>query len=423
MHRVEVVDQSLHRLVGRVVRLLERGLAGVGHRLGDDVRGQAARDEVFGERRVERGRRVEPGGLAGLGGGGLDLGLHRLGGGRLDAVRREERERFGQVHAEALGVGLGDSGREAAVELRDGLAAVLVVLVGLDRDARQRRVGTDVVRLAQVAVAGREAALEELQEVDLAARHRERVEVEVVDVDPALAVSLGLLGAEEELLVVLLGRRRAVLQHRAHRGVAVDVRVVALEVALLRVAGRDLVEDVHQLRVLLARPGAVGAVEDVALGDVFEAGAHERHFDRVLDLLDRGDLVGILFVEDRVDVLADFAGLFAAAAARGLHRLGDGVDNLGFVVGDNASVALQDLADHCGKGCGCARRPRLAARAGCRVVGFDRVITHTRAGNGTGPRDVARYPKRPIPNGLATLFSSFRPARLRGVGSKVCPAR
>ena len=252
----------------------------------------------------------------------------------------------GQVDAVALGERLDDPGGEPAVELRDRLAAVLVVLVGLDGDARQRRVGADVVGLAQEAVAGGEAAVEELHEIDLAARHRERVEVEVVDVDVALAVRLGLLGAEEELFVVFLRRRRAVLQHRAHRGVAVDVRVVALQVAVPRVARRDLVEDVHERRVLLARPGAVGAVEDVGLGDVLVAGAHERHLDRVLHLFDVRDAVGVLFVDDGVDGVRQAGGGRRVAAAGGLHCKGDGADDLRLVVGDDAAVALEDFGDH-----------------------------------------------------------------------------
>ena len=60
------------------------------------------------------------------------------------------------------------------------------------------------------------------------------------------------------------------------------------------------------------------------------------------------------------------------------------------------------------------------ARVGC-VVGVDRVITHTRAGNGTGPRDVARYPKRPIPSGRPTLFSSFARRASEGSARRFAP--
>ena len=249
-----------------------------------------------------------------------------------------------------------------------------------------------------------------------------------MDVDPALAVGARLLGAEEELLVVLLRRGRAVLQHRAHRGVAVDVRVVALEVALLRVARGDLVEDVHELRVLLAGGRAVGAVEDVGLGDVLEAGAHERDLDGVLDLLDVGDLVGVLLVDDRVDRIAEALGLLGALVPGRLHRAGDGVHDLGFVVGDAAAVSLQDLGDHgrCVPFCLCGRPSsggsgRSAGgwlEVGWWVIGLASGSDGAREKQTRGARARLREPFHGHPAGCS-------PARVRAPGfrRRQCPAR
>ena len=342
------MDQRLHRLVRRFVRLARRGLAGVRDRLVERRFRQAGRggEDVSAQRGVEERGAADARLFAGARFGGGEERLHARGVRHLGAFGREEGKRLREVDAEPLRESLGDSGREAAVELRDGLPAVLVVLVGLDGDARERRVRADVVRLAQEAVAGGEPAVEKLEQVDLAARHRERVEVEVVDVYPPLAVRAGLLRTQQELLVVLLCRGRAVLQHRAHRGVAVDVRVVALEVALLRVARRDFVEDVHELRVLLARPRAVRAEEAERARDVLPAGFGERLLDRILHFVDaRGAVVrnggkGVAHAD------ADAGGGGNVGTARVAHRALDGADDLRLVVRVAAAVALEDFGDH-----------------------------------------------------------------------------
>ena len=177
---------------------------------------------------------------------------------------------------------------QAVVEVADGLPAVLVVLVGLDGDAGERRVAGDVVGLAQHAVARGEAALEELAQLDLAARGGERVEVHVVDVDVALAVGARELRIDDAHLVELLGRLGAVLEHGAHGGVGVDVGVLALHVRIGGLGERDVLERLDEAAVHVAGTAALGAVEDVGLGRLHEAGLDERLLHEVLHALHRG---------------------------------------------------------------------------------------------------------------------------------------
>ena len=61
-----------------------------------------------------------------------------------------------------------DALRHPVVEVRDALSAVLVVLIGLDRNTGQRGVACDIVRLRRKAVAGAETAAKQLLDVDLA---------------------------------------------------------------------------------------------------------------------------------------------------------------------------------------------------------------------------------------------------------------
>ena len=62
---------------------------------------------------------------------------------------------------------------------------MLVILVRLDGDAGQRRIRRDTLRLADMAEAGGKAAVEQREQVDLAARCRQRVKIKIVDVDIA----------------------------------------------------------------------------------------------------------------------------------------------------------------------------------------------------------------------------------------------
>ena len=196
MQGVEVVDERLHRLM----RLLDNVGAGqmidVG-RIDDDIRRRLV--VLIRKRCLEC----------------CDERVHALLGLRIVIAFREVTVLHGKVfleyglegaviaeriHAEAvnqslvcliedgLAEGLAHALRHRIVKGIDTLTAEHVILVRLDGDAGKRRIGADRVRLAQKAVARREAAVEELQEVDLAAVERDQREVLVVDVDVVLAV-------------------------------------------------------------------------------------------------------------------------------------------------------------------------------------------------------------------------------------------
>ena len=98
---------------------------------------------------------------------------------------------LGHVLLEQAAVRLAHAHGQAVIEVAHRLTAMLIVLVRLDGDAGQRGVAGDVVGLAQHAVTGGEAALEELPQLNLAAGGGQGVEVHVVNVDIALAVCLG----------------------------------------------------------------------------------------------------------------------------------------------------------------------------------------------------------------------------------------
>ena len=225
VHGVQVVDQRLHGLVGGAVRLLLGVGAGKLLHLVDEVRVQALgrqqlllpAEVVFAAAEL----RVQ----ALLGQGVHGLALHGL---VVLAVALHQLQAADDVVAVALAEGLLDARGQAVVEVDDGLPAVLVVLVALYGDGRQRRIAPDGFRLPKVPVAGVKPALKQLPQLDLGAGGGPSVKIQVVDMHPSFPVQPGGLRVDHGLQIVFLGRVGPVLQHGAHGRVPVDVGVVPL---------------------------------------------------------------------------------------------------------------------------------------------------------------------------------------------------
>ena len=343
MHGVQVVDERLHRLIGATLRLAVAAVDRVAHdavgRLAVGHLKQAAAQLVF-KRLVGLERRHEAGFR-------LDLAQQRLRVVVAGMVHEHQVKARAQRAAVLLDVGLRHARGHVIVEAGNRLAAVLVVLVGLDRDARQRGIAADVLRLAQHAVAGREAARKQLRQVDLRAGRRQRQEVEVMDVNVSLAVRPCMLGIEHIHVVELLRALAAVLEHRAHRGIAVNVRVLALDVGIRRVLERDVLQDVHQAGLGLPRAAALRPVENVGLGGLGVALINENLLHHVLHALDRRHVDALVAVHlARHDARQALCFLGALGAVRRLKGAQNRAGNLFFLIGDLAAVPLDDVLRH-----------------------------------------------------------------------------
>ena len=123
-----------------------------------------------------------------------------------------------------------------------------------------------------------------------------------MDVDKALSVRLGVLGVEHIHLVKFLSADRAVLQHRAHSGIAVDVRVLALQVVLLCGLERKILVYLHKAGVHLACAGSLGTVKYIRLGGRRMTFFDQYLFHAVLYLLNGG--VSELFLHQHIADLA-----------------------------------------------------------------------------------------------------------------------
>ena len=346
VHGVEVVDEGFHGLIG--------GLVGFGMGVGaheiDDAGG---------------GGLVAGDGCDQLGGKGgvvssifgqmglthaflLQLGKQLTGNGVGILQTAQQLHGAHQVVAETLEVGLLHAGSHAVVEVDHALAAVLIVLVGLNGNAGQRGVAVDVVGLAQHAVTGGEAVVEQIQQVNLAAGGGEGVEVQIVDVDVALAVRLGEAGIQHIHIVELLGALAAELEHAAHGGIAVDVGVFALDVAVHGILIGDVLENLHQAGVHFAHAAALGPVEDVGLGRADEALFDEHLFNGILHLLHGGGgFHGLIPFDGIHNQLCQFlGGIGALAAAAGHEGFLDGLFDLLLLEGNHAAVAFGDGGNH-----------------------------------------------------------------------------
>ena len=194
-------------------------------------------------------------------------------------------------HIGKVGLAISDTHAigHGVVKIRNRLTTVLVVLVRLNSDSGQSGVATDILRFTQMTVTGIEAILEKLLEVDLAAGHGKGIEIQIVDMDIAFHVGTAVLGLEHHHRVEVLGRFGTVLEHGAHSGVAIDVRVFTLEVGFLGRTESDVAERMHKASIHFAHAGTFGTVQDVALRGIGVATFGKRLFYSILDFFDFGN--------------------------------------------------------------------------------------------------------------------------------------
>ena len=201
-------------------------------------------------------------------------------------LARQKHESLDHVRKVSLAVRDANAVCHGVVKVRHRLAAMLVVLVRLNRNSGESRITADILRFAQMTMTRIEAILEQLNKVNLAASHREGIEVQIMDVNVAIHVSTAVFRLEHHHRVEMLCGFRTVLEHRAHGGIAVDVRIFALEVGFLRGTERDVVKRMHEARIDFAHTGAFSTVQDVALGSIGVTTFGQSLFYSILNFFD-----------------------------------------------------------------------------------------------------------------------------------------
>ena len=165
-----------------------------------------------------------------------------------------------------------------------------------------------------------------------------------MDVDIILLIRRREALVEHVVVDEMLRALGAELEHDAHRGIGVDVRVIALEVGVLGGREEDVLVRLHEVLLRLAPLRVALAIHDVALRDVVEVVLHELLLDHVLDLLDAHVLavleIPLDLARDLVDILRRH--LLLAVAVRAL----DGMVDLFAVVGHREARAFRYRFQH-----------------------------------------------------------------------------
>ncbi len=154
-------------------------------------------------------------------------------------------------------------------------------------------------------------------------------------------------GLTHEHQIELLRALGAVFQHRAHRGVAVDIRVFTLDVRIHGGFAGDVVVNAHQARIHFANARALRAIENVRFRRVRKAVFNQHALDDILHLFHARRAIGILRIQFGDDLrcqrVAKFTGLVNIARAKcAQNRIG----NLFGIECNLPTVALDDLVRH-----------------------------------------------------------------------------
>ena len=168
---------------------------------------------------------------------------------------------------------------------------MLIVLVGLKRNAGQCAVTLDTLRLPQKTVPGIEAALKQLLDIDLTAGSRQGKEIKIVDVNIPILVSLTVFRLEHVHLIKLLGCLTAVLEHGAHGRIAVDIRILPLQIAFAGRLEGKIPHGQHQAGFALAHAGAFVAIKNVGLCRAGMTKFNQGLFHQILNFLHVGHAV------------------------------------------------------------------------------------------------------------------------------------
>ena len=328
MHGVQIVDQRLHGLKGILFRELQRLVDDALHPLGRDHLPQllAHEGESFG---------VENGFAA------LEI-LPKLPPDLITAFHIANVQN--QIHLAYERLGHAES--ETVLEIRNALSAMLIVLVGLDGDARQGTVALNAVRFTQKAVSRIETALEELLDVNLTAGGGQAQEIKIMDMDIPVLVGKAVLRIQQIHFVKLLGCLAPVLEHGTHGRIAVDIGIFALEIVVASILERQIPHGGHKASVHLPHAGALMPIQNIRLGRPGMSGLDQGFFHHILNLLDPGNRITVQLVKPVLHHAGNLLRHGVVVPPLRAGRLEYRLRNLAYVKGNNPGITLLDGCNH-----------------------------------------------------------------------------
>ena len=161
---------------------------------------------------------------------------------------------------------------------------MLIVLITLNGNAGQCRIGLNMLRFSDEPVSGGKSALKQFFQVDLAAGRRQREKIQIVDVNVSGDMRLRMLRIENVHLIELLRPFRSVLQHSPHGRIPVDIGIFALDIVLCRIAESEILVNFHQFCIHISDAGPLRAVENIFFRRTGVTFFDENLFYRILHL-------------------------------------------------------------------------------------------------------------------------------------------
>lgn len=167
VHGVEVVDKALHSLIGVPVCGFFRPTACPGNDLGSVLSGELEACAQCGGHSTVKGRSIAE---AGVFTGGLAGGVDGLLNGFLGIVQIQlVLDCFGEAAAVGAKEGFCNALCHAVIKVRNGLAAVLVILIGLNGDGGQCGVACNALGFTEIAMCRWKSAMEQPDNINLTA--------------------------------------------------------------------------------------------------------------------------------------------------------------------------------------------------------------------------------------------------------------
>ena len=129
-----------------------------------------------------------------------------------------------------------------------------------------------------------------------------------------------MLRIEHVHVVELLRTFRTILEHGAHRGIAVDIGILSLDVGIRRILERDVLQNAHEPSLRLAGTAALRTVEDVCLRRSGIALANQHALHSILYAFHRGHVDAFVAGHFTRDKPCKALGLFPALCASRIHK-------------------------------------------------------------------------------------------------------
>ena len=253
---------------------------------------------------------------------------------------------LGKIVTVIVPVGLAHARRHAVIEIRNALSAVLVILIGLNGNAGQCGIAADVIWLTQEAMSGGKTVFKQPEQVNLGTGGGQCVKIKIVNMDIAFPVCLGNMRLQQEHFIELLGTLRAILEHGAHGGIAVNVGIFTLDIIFNGGLERQILINLHQSGIHFTLARTLIAVQDICLRGACMSLLHKDFLHGVLHIFNRRCCRRAVRLDIICHIQCQPHGQLVVMTPGSLCSLIDSICNLCYVKKYTSAVSFFNLLYH-----------------------------------------------------------------------------